>query len=56
MDARAQRNWTTGFTSLAQTYADLLASPERPAEELRRALWSQHFSAPDWDQRGHVAQ
>ena len=49
MDPRAQRNWTNGFTSLAQTYADLFASPERSAGELRRAIWAQHFSAPDWD-------
>ena len=49
MDPRAQRNWTNGFTSLAQTYADLFASPERSADELRRAIWAQHFSAPDWD-------
>ena len=40
IDPRAQRNWTNGFTSLAQTYADLFASPGRSADELRRALWT----------------
>lgn len=51
MDARAQRNWTDNFTSLAQTYADLFASPGFQAEQFRRALRAQLFSAPDWDQR-----
>jgi len=50
MDARAQRDWTDGFTSLAQTYADLFASPGWQAEPFRRALWAQLFSAPDQDQ------
>lgn len=56
MDARARRNWINGFTSLAQTYADLFASPGRSADELRRALWTRHFSVPDWDQQGPVTQ
>ena len=49
MDACAQRNWIDGFTSLAQTYVDLFASPGWQAEQFRRALRTQLFSTPDWD-------
>lgn len=52
MDKRAQRDWHRGYSSLAQTYADLFALPGWQAEEFRRALWARHFSVPDWDQRG----
>lgn len=51
MDKRAQRDWHRGYSSLAQTYADLFALPGWQAEEFRRALWARHFSAPDWDQK-----
>ena len=54
MDKRAQREWTDGYSSLAQTYADLFALPGWQAEEFRRALWTRHFSTPDWDQREHA--
>ncbi|HEY8309856.1 MAG TPA: hypothetical protein VIG47_04835 [Gemmatimonadaceae bacterium] len=54
MDKRAQRDWRSGYSSLAQTYADLFALPGWEAEEFRRALWSRHFSAPDWDQKGRI--
>jgi hypothetical protein len=52
MDKRAQRDWLSGYSTLGQTYADLFALPGWQAEEFRRALWSRHFSSPDWDQRG----
>lgn len=51
MDAAAERSWTTGFTSLAQTYADLFAQPGWQASEFRRALWRKHFDVDDWSQR-----
>lgn len=51
MDKRAIRNWTNGYSSLAQTYADLFAQAGWQAEEFRRMLWSRHFATPDWDQK-----
>lgn len=51
MDKRAQRTWQDGYTSVAQTYADLFALPGWEAEEFRRALWAEYFSSPDWDQQ-----
>ena len=51
MDAAAERSWTTGYTSLAQTYADLFAQPGWQASEFRRALWRKHFDVDDWSQR-----
>jgi len=50
LDRRAAREWTSGYSSLAQTYADLFALPGWQAEEFRRALWARHFASPDWDQ------
>lgn len=38
MDPVAERDWITGRTSPAQTYADLFALPGREADELRSAL------------------
>jgi hypothetical protein len=38
MDKRAQLDWYDGYTSRAQTYADLFALPGWQAEEFRRAL------------------
>lgn len=50
LDRRAERDWTDGYSSLAQTYADLFASPGWQAEEFRRALWTRFFAEPDWEQ------
>ncbi|WP_157008774.1 hypothetical protein [Agromyces laixinhei] len=47
-DERALRAWETGFTSRAQTYADLFAQPGWQASEFRRALWRQWFDVDDW--------
>jgi hypothetical protein len=51
-DAVAARTWKSGYASLAQTYADLWASPGWQAAEFIRALRSKHISDADWDQRG----
>lgn len=47
-DDRALRSWINGFTSKAQTYADLFAQPGWQASEFRRALWKRWFSVDDW--------
>lgn len=49
MDSRAQRQWVDGYSSLAQTYADLFALPGWQAEEFRRALYTKMFSMNDWE-------
>lgn len=51
MDRRAQIDWYDGYTSRAQTYADLFALPGWQAEEFRRALHRVLFPAADWEQR-----
>jgi hypothetical protein len=40
--------WADGFTSPAQTYADLFAQPGWQASEFRRALWRTWFTVDDW--------
>jgi hypothetical protein len=47
-DDRTLRAWSDGYTSKAQTYADLFAQPGWQASEFRRALWQQWFSVADW--------
>lgn len=47
-DTRALQSWTDGYTSKAQTYADLFAQPGWQASEFRRALWRQWFAVDDW--------
>lgn len=49
MDARAAKTWQ-GFSSLAQTYADLFASPGWQASEFRLALRDRFVLERDWDQ------
>ncbi|HTO00069.1 MAG TPA: hypothetical protein VL068_05280, partial [Microthrixaceae bacterium] len=47
-DARELRSWADGYTSKAQTYADLFAQPGWQASEFRRALWREWFTVDDW--------
>jgi len=49
MDARAKRRWE-GYSSRAQTYVDLFATPGWAASEFRLALRERYFSGRDWDQ------
>lgn len=49
-DAHTLTAWRDGFTSRAQTYADLFAQPGWQASEFRRALWRAWFSVDDWSQ------
>lgn len=49
MDSRAAKTWQ-GFSSLAQTYADLFASPGWQASEFRLALRKKFVNDRDWDQ------
>lgn len=51
MDRRAMRTWD-GYSSLAQTYADLFATPGWQASEYRHALRDQFFRDREWDQEG----
>jgi hypothetical protein len=48
MDEVAQHTWRDGYSSLAQTYADLFAQPGWQASEFRRALWRHLFEIDDW--------
>jgi DNA-binding transcriptional regulator YhcF (GntR family) len=50
-DPVAARTWRTGYASLAQTYADLWASPGWQAAEFTRALKTKLFADADWEQR-----
>jgi hypothetical protein len=50
-DPVAARTWKSGYASLAQTYADLWASPGWQAAEFTRALKTKLFSAANWEQR-----
>lgn len=50
-DAVAGRTWHSGFTSRAQTYADLFATPGWQASEFRAALHRSLFGEADWDQK-----
>jgi hypothetical protein len=47
MDAPASRVWD-GYTSPAQTYADLFSQPGWQASEFRRAMWRHYFGEDDW--------
>ncbi len=47
-DEHSLRAWTDGYTSPAQTYADLFAQPGWQAAEFRRALWRSWFAVDDW--------
>lgn len=46
--AKTLDRWRDGFTSPAQTYADLFAQPGWQASEFRRALWRSWFAVDDW--------
>ncbi|WP_339619461.1 hypothetical protein [uncultured Salinibacterium sp.] len=50
-DPVAARTWRSGYASLAQTYADLWASPGWQAAEFTRALKTKLFTDADWEQR-----
>ena len=50
-DPPVARTWTSGYASLAQTYANLWASPGWQAAEFTRALKTKLLSAADWEQR-----
>lgn len=50
MDEVAQRAWKDGYSSFAQTFADLFAQPGWQAAEFRRALWRSAFDVDDWSQ------
>jgi DNA-binding transcriptional regulator YhcF (GntR family) len=50
-DPVAARTWRSGYASLAQTYADLWASPGWQAAEFTRALKTKLFADADWEQR-----
>lgn len=47
-DAATLASWRDGYTSPAQTYADLFAQPGWQASEFRRALWREWFAVDDW--------
>ncbi|KZE89223.1 hypothetical protein [Microbacterium sp. TNHR37B] len=51
MDKRAARTWN-GYSSLAQTYADLFATPGWQASEFREALRDRFVREREWDQEG----
>ncbi|WP_104176500.1 hypothetical protein [Cryobacterium sp. Y50] len=53
-DPVAARTWRSGYASLAQTYADLWASPGWQAAEFTRALKAQLFADADWEQRARA--
>ena len=48
VDQHTLSRWNDGFTSAAQTYADLFAQPGWQASEFRRALWREWFAIDDW--------
>ncbi len=50
-DPLAARTWKSGYASLAQTYADLWASPGWQAAEFTRALKATLFTEADWEQK-----
>ena len=50
-DPVAARTWKSGYASLAQTYADLWASPGWQAAEFTCALKTKLFTDADWEQR-----
>ncbi len=54
IDTSTLETWGDGYTSRAQTYADLFAQAGWQASEFRRALWRRWFSTDDWS-RAEVA-
>jgi hypothetical protein len=54
IDATTLRGWSDGYTSPAQTYADLFAQAGWQASEFRRALWRKWFDTDDWSQAESV--
>ncbi|QQD76281.1 hypothetical protein I8920_00410 [Curtobacterium sp. YC1] len=50
MDRRAARKWT-GYSSVAQTYADLFATPGWAASEFRIAMREKLLHEREWDQK-----
>lgn len=48
IDVTTLRSWDDGYTSPAQTYADLFAQAGWQASEFRRTLWRTWFSTDDW--------
>jgi hypothetical protein len=50
-DPLAERTWKSGYASVAQTYADLWASPGWQAAEFTRALKAKLFTDADWEQK-----
>lgn len=53
MDKRAAKIWD-GYSSLAQTYADLFATPGWQASEFRNALRESFLHNREWDQGGDI--
>ena len=53
MDKRAAKTWD-GYSSPAQTYADLFATAGWQASEFRTALRERFVRAREWDQEGDV--
>ncbi|WP_244893235.1 hypothetical protein [Agreia bicolorata] len=53
MDKRAAKTWT-GYSTPAQTYADLFATPGWQASEFRLALRDAFMREREWDQEGDV--
>lgn len=53
MDKRAAKTWE-GYSSLAQTYADLFATPGWQASEFRKALRDRFIRSREWDQEGDL--
>jgi hypothetical protein len=54
MDHRAVLDWT-GYSSVAQTYADLFATPGWAASEYRYAIRDKFLREREWDQVNEVA-
>lgn len=54
-DRVAARVWREGYSSVAQTYADLFAMPGWQASEFRAALHSRLFERADWEQPAEEA-
>ncbi len=48
IDRKTLDHWRDGYSSGAQTYADLFAQPGWQASEFRRALWRRWFKVDDW--------
>ncbi|HRN28833.1 MAG TPA: hypothetical protein PK781_10480 [Terrimesophilobacter sp.] len=53
LDRRAEKTWD-GYSSLAQTYADLFATPGWQASEFRKALRDSFIQSREWDHEGDL--